>query len=103
MQKLDLTFIDNESHGYLKVSKYDLLGWNIQPSEFSEYSYYNHENGCLYLEEDCDLTKFIKLIEPKGYTILNSKGYLDCNTIQVETDYFDNKKFVSNSTPKGEI
>ena len=96
MQKLDLTFIDNERHGYLKVSKYDLLGWNIKPSEFSEYSYYNKENACLYLEEDCDLAKFIKLIEPKGYTITNSEGYIDLKTEYKEHDYFNSNEFIRN-------
>ena len=38
MKKLNLTIIDNASHSYLKVSKYDLIGWNIKPSEFSEFS-----------------------------------------------------------------
>lgn len=96
MQKLDLTFIDNASHGYLKVSKYDLLGWNIKPSEFSEYSYYNKENACLYLEEDCDLAKFSKLIESKGYTIKNSEGYIDVKTIDKNPYYFDSNEFIRN-------
>ena len=96
MQKLDLTFIDNERHGYLKVSKYDLLGWNIKPGEFSEYSYYNKENACLYLEEDCDLAKFSKLIESKGYTIKNSEGYIDVKTIDKNPYYFDSNKFIRN-------
>ena len=97
MQKLDLTFIDNASHGYLKVSKYDLLGWNIKPNEFSEYSYYNKENACLYLEEDCDLAKFSKLIESKGYTIKNNEGYIDVKTKYEEPDYFDSSdEFIRN-------
>tara|TARA_R100000951_G_scaffold29904_1_gene25818 strand:+ start:5316 stop:5615 length:300 start_codon:yes stop_codon:yes gene_type:complete len=96
MEKLDLTFIDNASHGYLKVSKYDLLGWNIKPSEFSEYSYYNKENACLYLEEDCDFPKFIKLIEDKGYIIRNNEGYIDVKTIQESSYYFDSNEFIRN-------
>ena len=96
MKKLNLTFIDNANHGYLKVSKYELKGWNIKPSEFSQFSYYNKENACLYIEEDCDLTKFIKLIEKKGYTIRNNKGYLDVNTIHESPYYFDNEEFIRN-------
>tara|TARA_R100001510_G_C7617370_1_gene179159 strand:+ start:647 stop:946 length:300 start_codon:yes stop_codon:yes gene_type:complete len=96
MKKLNFTIIDNASHSYLKVSKYDLKGWNIKPSEFSEFSYYNKENGCLYLEEDCDLNKFIKLIEDKGYTIKNNKGYVDANIIYKSPYYFDSNKFIRN-------
>ena len=40
-QQLNLTFIDNESHGYIKLSKYDLQGFGIGIKEFSKYSYYH--------------------------------------------------------------
>jgi hypothetical protein len=96
MKKLNLTFINNESHGYLKVSTYDLLRWNIKPGEFSKYSYYNKDNACLYIEEDCDIAKFVYLIEAQGFTIRNSEGCLDLKTEHKKHDYFDSNNFVRN-------
>ena len=64
-ETIELKFIDNERHGYLRVSEYDLLGWGIVPTEFSKYSYYDNSHRYLYLEEDCDAPKFIKILKDK--------------------------------------
>ena len=101
MKKLNLTFIDNESHGYVKISKYDLLGMNINPNEFSSYSYYNMTDGYLYLEEDCDVTKLIKLLEERDYTITNSEGYIDLKTVYVDSYYFNKQEFIRNENIRG--
>jgi hypothetical protein len=83
---INLTFIDNESHGYIKLSKYDLQGFNIDIKEFSKYSYYSPDNACYYFEEDCDATKLID--------ILNSKGYkINFNTKHVKSTYFEKPIF----------
>ena len=65
MLKIKIPFIDNSSHGYGKVSYYDLKGFGIDLKNFSSFSFYNSKNACVYLEEDCDLPKFIKLLEDK--------------------------------------
>ena len=85
-EQLNLTFIDNESHGYVKLSKYDLQAFEIDIKEFSEYSYYNYENACYYFEEDCDATKLINIINKKGYKI-------NLNTNFVDHEYFDQPIF----------
>ena len=97
MKKLEVTFIDNQTHGYLKISRYDLLGMGIDYNKFSKFSYFNYKNHCFYLEEDCDLTLFCKLIKEKGYTIQNEKGYIDCSSICVKPDYFEEDRFVPNT------
>jgi len=85
-EQLNLTFIDNESHGYVKLSKYDLEAFEIDIKEFSQYSYYNYENACYYFEEDCDATKLINMLNKKGYKI-------NLNTNFVDHEYFDQPIF----------
>jgi len=75
-QQLNLTFIDNESHGYIKLSKYDLQGFGIGIKEFSKYSYYNPDNACYYFEEDLGWEEGILLElehDGVGWTIQQSK------------------------------
>ena len=86
MKKIILTHFDNESHGYVKISKYDLQGLEIDENQFSNFSYYNNENACLYLEEDCDATKLLKILKNKGYEVI-------INNQLVEDTYFDNNSF----------
>ena len=87
MEEITLTHYDNQSHGYTKVSKYDLLGWNIPINTFSNFSFYNSDNACLYLEEDCDLTKFINLLSEKNIKV-------NFKTKEVNYEYFhNNNKF----------
>jgi len=85
-EQLNLTFIDNESHGYVKLSKYDLEAFEIDIKEFSQYSYYNYKNACYYFEEDCDATKLINILNKKGYKI-------NLNTNFVDHEYFDQPIF----------
>jgi len=66
-KQLNLTFIDNESHCYLRVNKETFFQFKLNGSEFSKYSYYHNNN--FYLEEDCDATKFINIVKNKGYKI----------------------------------
>lgn len=86
MNKITLTYIDNISHGYIKISKYDLKSWGIDEKQFSHYSYYNNDNACLYLEEDCDGTTLIKLLKNKGYEISYKNKCVNHN-------YFDHPIF----------
>ena len=66
-KQLNLTFIDSESHCYLRVNKDTFFQFKLNGSEFSKYSYYNNNN--FYLEEDCDAVKFINIVKNKGYKI----------------------------------
>ena len=86
MKKIILTHFDNESHGYVKISKYDLQGLEIDENQFSNFSYYNNENACLYLEEDCDATKLLNILKNKGYEVIINNQF-------VEDTYFDNNSF----------
>ena len=53
-----LTFINTPSHGFLQVSKYDVIGNGFKPSSFS---FYEPGTGRMYLEEDCDAPAFLRL------------------------------------------
>ena len=75
MKTLTLPHIDNTSHGYIKISKYDLIGLKIYDT-FSSFSYYNTINGCFYLEEDCDALKLQRLLKEKNIE-LNTKDIYD--------------------------
>jgi hypothetical protein len=50
-------FINTPSHGYLIVSKYDVIGSGYKPSRFS---YEDPATGRWYLEEDCDAPGFLR-------------------------------------------
>jgi len=76
-KEITLPFLDTQNHGYLKISKYDLQGLGISAKEFSKYSYYERETGCFYLEEDCDMQKFIKLAENKGCKVLTDLRHIE--------------------------
>ena len=66
---LNLTFISTASHGYLKVDKQTFKQLGLNGSEFSEYSYYQPNHNCFYLEEDCDSPEFVKIVKDKGYKV----------------------------------
>ena len=66
---LNLTFISTSSHGYLKVDKQTFNQFKLNGSEFSQCSYYQANNNCFYLEEDCDAPKFVKIVKDKGYKV----------------------------------
>ena len=59
------TFYSDPSHGWLEVQKKELEELNIF-NKISEYSYINGD--LVYLEEDCDLSLFIKAYKNKYNT-----------------------------------
>ena len=82
-KEITLPFLDTQNHGYLKISKYDLQGLEISAKEFSNFSYYDKETACFYLEEDCDMQKFVKLAKEKGCKVfydLRQIEYCDWET-----------------------
>lgn len=60
-----ITIYTDPSHGWAKVSLNELLKLNIL-DKISTYSYI-HKNGInAYLEEDCDLSLYLKALDDKG-------------------------------------
>jgi hypothetical protein len=56
-------FYSDPGHGWLKVTVADCLDLQLMPSDFTRYSY--RRNDELYLEEDCDASKFIAAYRAK--------------------------------------
>lgn len=57
------TYHTDPGHGWLEVSAADLKAVGLTAKDFSAYSY--RGNGKLYLEEDCDASKFVAAYEAK--------------------------------------
>lgn len=51
-------YIQDPGHGWLAVSLTDLARVHLSPQDFSGYSYMRR--GVAYLEEDCDMPKFLE-------------------------------------------
>lgn len=62
----NLTFHSDAGHGWLAVPEKIIKWIGYRPTSFS---YYDHKNKVVFLEEDCDATKFLKLAESKRMTI----------------------------------
>ena len=52
------------AHGYLHVTAHDLQRAGLTPADFTTYSF-TGLNGSIYLEEDCDMSKFAKRWEER--------------------------------------
>ena len=60
-----ITIYTDPSHGWAKVTIKELFKLNIA-DKISSYSYI-HKNGLYaYLEEDCDLSTYLKALDDKG-------------------------------------
>ena len=55
---------DDAAHGWLEVSYEDLINLNIQ-NKISNFSYIDSSRKLIYLEEDCDMTLFMKSYKEK--------------------------------------
>lgn len=62
--KIELDFIDNEKHGYLKISKFLFLSLGIDKHKISKYS--GISGSYIYLEEDMDGSYVLNEIKAKG-------------------------------------
>lgn len=71
-KRFTLDYIQGPSHGWIKISGQVVKHFGFSPSA---YSYFDHKNNVLYLEEDCDAPRFIKLIESKGYKVTHNNIY----------------------------
>jgi len=65
-------FFSDPGHGWLKVQKSLIKKLGIQ-NKISTYSYMRDDN--IYLEEDSDLTKFIKSMKEIGKTVEFRKNH----------------------------
>lgn len=58
-------FMSDPSHAWLKVRLEELKELGIE-KQISSYSYVDRNREWVYLEEDCDATKFIKAKDERG-------------------------------------
>ena len=72
------------SHGWLKVSFEDLINLNIQ-NKISNFSYMEPSGDSIYLEEDYDMTLFMKSYKEKC-----NKGLVYCVENNEEISFIRN-------------
>ena len=66
------TLFTDPGHGWLKVHLSDLYDIDMDPGQFTAYSY--RDNDWLYLEEDCDASTFLSNYERlRGNFRINEK------------------------------
>jgi hypothetical protein len=58
------TYLQDPGHGWLIVSRGDLLAAGLSPADFSACSYVRDDT--LALEEDCDMRRFLKGLDERG-------------------------------------
>tara|TARA_Y100000816_G_C25805475_1_gene421740 strand:+ start:201 stop:488 length:288 start_codon:yes stop_codon:yes gene_type:complete len=58
------TKYEDASHGWLEVNYEDLINLNIH-NKISNFSYINSNKNLIYLEEDYDMTLFLKSYKEK--------------------------------------
>lgn len=84
------TFIDTGGHGYLSISKKDLIAIDYPYEKISGFS--GHNLTRVFLEEDCDATNFLNFCEKNNIEVKIKKTY---NTKFNITHNFDPKLFNS--------
>jgi len=67
--KLTLNFHEDPGHGWLEVPLEVLSIFDLTVDDFTGYSYVDSRNGVIYLEEDCDAPKFVKIAGEHGHDI----------------------------------
>lgn len=65
-------FYADPGHGWLKVKRSELVALNIL-NEISGYSYQNGD--CVFLEEDCDVSIFIRAMKNQEVTVKIREHY----------------------------
>ena len=65
--KMNITFISDESHGWGIVTQHQLKSIaRMSPMDFSDFSYETPNEEMYALEEDCDFPKFLNKLESMG-------------------------------------
>jgi hypothetical protein len=67
--KVTLTFHCDPAHGWLQVPRAMLHGVGLLPQCFSRYSYQSLDGAVFYLEEDCDVLRFLRAYGAKHGTV----------------------------------
>ena len=86
-------FYEDPSHGWLKVSLKELVSLGIQ-SDISRYSYIKGENA--YLEEDCDMPKFVKAKYNSGVTHIKYREHVARERYSKIRSYYQYTPFTAN-------
>ncbi|SHH47287.1 hypothetical protein [Bradyrhizobium erythrophlei] len=69
-------FHTDPGHGWLEVSMHEMKAVNLNPYDFSHYSYRQH--NVFYLEEDCDAQKFVDAYKKKhGHSPIITEKYAE--------------------------
>lgn len=68
------TYHQDPGHGWLQVPKRMLSDWGIS-HDISSYSYTDGEH--VYLEEDCDMSRFLQEADKRGVTVHIKAEYQD--------------------------
>ena len=86
------TKYDDAAHGWLEVSYEDLINLNIQ-NKISKFSYIDSNKNLIYLEEDCDMTLFMKSYKEKYnkslvYVVENNEevSFIRCLPLYIKGD-----------------
>lgn len=74
MKNLNLNFYSDPSHGWLEVKRADLIKLGIE-DDISGFSY--QKGSKVYLEEDCDMSRFIDAATAAGWTIKTAEFHND--------------------------
>jgi hypothetical protein len=69
-----ISFTSDPGHGWGCVERRVLEGLGIA-DKISEFSY--QQNDLVYLEEDCDLSLFIRAMEQRGYKVKLDERYVE--------------------------
>jgi hypothetical protein len=74
MKTLDLNFYSDPSHGWLEVKRADLIKLGIE-DDISGFSY--QKGAKVYLEEDCDMSRFVDAATAAGWAIKYAEFHND--------------------------
>lgn len=74
MKTLDLNFYTDPAHGWLEVKRSDLIALGIE-DQISGYSY--EKGSKVYLEEDCDMSRFMEAATAAGWKIKTADFHTD--------------------------
>lgn len=58
------TYLQDPDHGWLLVSRADLISAGMSSADFTRCSYVLEDNFAL--EEDCDMPRFVKRLDERG-------------------------------------
>ena len=74
MKTRDLNFYTDPSHGWLEVKRSDLIALGIE-DQISRFSY--EQGARVYLEEDCDMSRYMEAATAAGWQIKTADFHND--------------------------